>query len=90
MSGRLEQRMDARLSMHLAINQRPGMHRSFRWGVDMKRTITSHRNVGFNKLSLRAETIRTLTERELILVVAGNCVNASMFSQNTTTNLIGC
>ncbi len=56
----------------------------------MKKSITSHRNVGITRLSLRSETIRMLTERELTLVVAGNCVKASGFSQNITTNVIGC
>ena len=38
-----------------------------------------------DKLSLRAETLRLLTERELILVAAGNCMNASAYSQGSTT-----
>ena len=43
----------------------------------MKRSITTRRSIHSNKLSLRAETIRILTERELVLAVAGNCVYAS-------------
>ncbi len=56
----------------------------------MKKPFTAHRNTGLAKLSFRSETIRVLTERELTLVVAGNCVKASEFSQNTATNVIGC
>lgn len=39
------------------------------------------------RLSLRAETLRALTARELTLVAAGNCLNGSLMSQ--TSNLAG-
>jgi len=42
-----------------------------------------------DKLSLRSQTLRILTERELTLVMAGNCVNGSIYSQGSTANLIG-
>jgi hypothetical protein len=43
----------------------------------MKRSNYSRNNVNSYKLSLRAETVRVLTERELALVVAGDCVYGS-------------
>jgi hypothetical protein len=55
----------------------------------MKKSDSTHNNSKTHKLSLRSETVRILTERELILVAAGNCVNASSYSQNTTSNLVG-
>ena len=55
----------------------------------MKKPDASPRRMKTNKLSLRIETIRILTERELTLVLAGNCVNASAYSQNTSSNLAG-
>jgi hypothetical protein len=55
----------------------------------MKKSDSTHTNSKTHKLSLRAETVRILTERELILVAAGNCVNASMQSQISTANLVG-
>ena len=55
----------------------------------MKKPLASYRNTKTSKLSLRSDTIRILTERELTLVVAGNCIDASMISQKITTNLAG-
>jgi hypothetical protein len=40
-------------------------------------------------LSLRRETLRILTARELTLVAAGNCLNGSDPSQVTAANLVG-
>ena len=55
----------------------------------MKKSSFTHDNSKAHKLSLRSETVRILTERELILVAAGNCVNASTQSQNIASNLVG-
>ena len=55
----------------------------------MKKTNSTQNRSQADKLSLRSETIRILTERELFLVAAGNCVKASMDSQNSTTYLNG-
>jgi hypothetical protein len=55
----------------------------------MKQPKTTRDHAKADKLSLRSETVRILTERELILVAAGNCVNGSMISQGTVTNLVG-
>jgi hypothetical protein len=52
----------------------------------MKNPQRSRAHAGPDKLSLRTETLRILTERELILVAAGNCLNASAYSQQTTTS----
>jgi hypothetical protein len=55
----------------------------------MKKTSVIRDRSKSGKLSLRSEAIRTLTARELTLVVAGNCLNASMYSQGMTMNLAG-
>ena len=52
----------------------------------MKKSMRAHRNTGLKKLPFCPETIRILTEQELTLVVAGNCLNASVVSQMTSTN----
>lgn len=49
----------------------------------MKKPNPSRDHTRPDKLSLRSETLRILTERELILVAAGNCLNASVYSQTT-------
>ncbi len=40
-------------------------------------------------LTLRRETLRILTARELRLVAAGNCANGSHQTQGSATNLVG-
>ena len=55
----------------------------------MKKSNSTQNRSQTDKLSLRSETIRILTERELILVAAGNCVTGSMESQATAANLDG-
>ena len=55
----------------------------------MKRTVTSSTDPRADRLALRSETIRMLTERELVLVVAGNCLQASLITQNATTDRVG-
>lgn len=55
----------------------------------MKKHDIARNNARINKLALRSETIRVLSEQELTLVVAGNCLNASVYSQTTSTNLPG-
>jgi len=56
----------------------------------MKKPSKSHVTCEYSKsgrISLRSQTLRILTARELTLVVAGNCLNGSMLSQST--NLVG-
>jgi hypothetical protein len=55
----------------------------------MKKPEISHRSTKTDKLPLRSETIRILTERELTLVVAGDCIYASLATQKTATNAAG-
>jgi hypothetical protein len=54
----------------------------------MKKSFVAHANKQHPKLSLRSETVRMLTQHELTLVVAGNCVNGSS-QTNHETNLVG-
>jgi len=51
----------------------------------MKKPNLAYNAAGTNGLFLRAETIRILTKRELILVAAGNCLNGSAITQSPTT-----
>lgn len=44
----------------------------------MKKSHGSHRHANSNKLTLRGETVRILTDRELTVVIAGNCVYGSV------------
>jgi hypothetical protein len=55
----------------------------------MKRTGSMGNQQRNNKLSLRSEMLRILTEQELALVVAGNCVNGSQESHGIPTGLLG-
>jgi hypothetical protein len=55
----------------------------------MKRVDSTTKNNKLNKLPLRLETVRTLAERELTLVVAGNCLEGSVISQASTANAAG-
>lgn len=55
----------------------------------MKKTRVIRDRSKSGKLSLRSEAIRILTARELTLVVAGSCLNASVYSQGSTANLAG-
>lgn len=50
----------------------------------MKNLTIARRKAATHKLSLHAETIRMLTGQELTLVVAGNCLNGSSGTQNTS------
>ncbi|HSK04188.1 MAG TPA: hypothetical protein VK932_23200 [Kofleriaceae bacterium] len=54
----------------------------------MKKSTTAHARKQLPKLSLRSETVRMLTEHELTLVAAGNCVNGSG-QTHISTNLLG-
>lgn len=53
----------------------------------MKKSPFTHARKQPHKLSLRSETIRMLTEHELTLVAAGNCMNGSAVTQNNTVTL---
>lgn len=55
----------------------------------MKRSGWGVRDSKSQKMSLRSETLRVLTQQELAVVAAGNCVNGSHMSQETATALIG-
>lgn len=55
----------------------------------MKKSMTRRESTEPQKLSFRPETIRILTEQQLTLVAAGNCLNASMYSQNSTAGQFG-
>jgi hypothetical protein len=55
----------------------------------MKKSSITNNDSKPGRLSFRPETIRILTERELTLVVAGNCVKGSVVSQATTSTLVG-
>ncbi len=54
----------------------------------MKKSPIAHASKQLRKLALRSETIRMLTEHELTIVVAGNCVNGSS-QTHIETNLLG-
>ncbi len=54
----------------------------------MKKSPSAHCSKQPRKLSLRSEIVRMLTEHELTLVAAGNCVNGSGQTQ-IGTNLVG-
>jgi hypothetical protein len=51
----------------------------------MKKTLTTSSKR--SKLSLNAETVRTLTSQDLSLVVGGACQHASVKSQTVPVNL---
>jgi hypothetical protein len=55
----------------------------------MKRSSWGARDSKSQKMSLRSETLRVLTQQELAVVIAGNCVNGSQISQETTAALLG-
>jgi hypothetical protein len=55
----------------------------------MKRTGSMGNQQRGNKLSLRSEMIRILTEQELALVMAGNCMNGSQASHGIPTGVVG-
>jgi hypothetical protein len=55
----------------------------------MKKSTSTLMSAGNQKLSFRPETIRVLTERELTLVAAGNCLKASAHSQETSSEQLG-
>jgi hypothetical protein len=40
-------------------------------------------------MALRSETLRVLTQQELAVVAAGNCLNGSGISQETAAPLVG-
>jgi len=55
----------------------------------MKKSNPARGNLKFKQLSLRSETIRILTERELTLVRAGNCLEGSVVTQDAAMALAG-
>jgi hypothetical protein len=55
----------------------------------MKKSKATHKYVDRSKLSIRLETVRILTEHELSLVVAGNCVYGSAYTQQADTKIVG-
>jgi hypothetical protein len=55
----------------------------------MKKSLIKYAHEKASTLTLRRETLRILTARELTLVTAGNCVNGSHQSQVSDFNLLG-
>jgi hypothetical protein len=64
---------------HLSHQERP-----------MKKSPVAHAGKQPPRLSLRSETVRMLTQHELILIVAGNCVQGSSHTHNETNALGVC
>lgn len=50
----------------------------------MKKSPVAHAGKQPPRLSLRSETVRMLTQHELTLIVAGNCVQGSSHTNNET------
>jgi hypothetical protein len=55
----------------------------------MKRSSGGVRDPKSQKMALRSETLRVLTQQELAVVAAGNCLNGSGISQETAAPLVG-
>ena len=55
----------------------------------MKKSQVTRPDPSRRKLALRSETVRILTEREITLVAAGNCVHASVNSQSNLLDPAG-
>lgn len=55
----------------------------------MKKSANARKSTANQRLTFSPETIRVLTERELTLVAAGNCLNASGYSQTSSSDRNG-